>query len=160
MSTEIQRTFLLLKPDAILRALIGVILNEFEQKGFRISAMRMLFLNDELLYGLYPFLPERAFHDQVKSSMQCAPCVAFVLEGRNAIKRAFELAGPEKKSEENPAYTIRGKYSMWTGADVIHRAATYEEAETQISMFFGSDICEYQRLDGMFLSETGWRQRA
>ncbi|WP_159109530.1 nucleoside-diphosphate kinase [Bradyrhizobium sp. USDA 3458] len=152
-----ERTIILLKPDATIRGLLGQVLQKFECMGFRIAGMKFLFLSDELVYGLYPALKHKPFHDQVKTAMQMAPSLALVLAGNNAVRNAVKLAGPALKSEENDPSTIRGMFSMWTGADVIHRATTREEAEAQIALFFQeNEILNYSRADGFVLSQQGW----
>lgn len=155
-----ERTFILLKPDAVLRGLIGVILAEFEQKGLKLISIKMMRLSDTQLYLMYPDLLSKPFHDQVKFFMQIAPCVCVVLEGYKALTQAVRIAGPALKSEDNDPFTIRGRFALWTGADVIHRATTLDEAAAQIGAIFSVDeLCDYERLDGFLMSEDAWSRR-
>jgi nucleoside-diphosphate kinase len=155
-----EKTILLIKPDAVMRGIVGRILSEIEQKGFRICALKMLILSDHQLYCIYPGLKNKSFHDQVKALMQMAPCVAMVLEGHAALTNAFKLAGAGRNPEDNGPDTLRGKYALWTGADVVHRAATQDEADEQIKLLFTeTDFFEYDRLDGFLMSERGWERK-
>lgn len=157
---EFEKTVLLIKPDAVIRGIVGRILGEIEQKGFRICALKMLMLSDQQLYCIYPQLQKKPFHDQVKTLMQMAPCVAMVLEGHAALANAFKLAGGGRNPEDNDPDTLRGKYALWTGADVVHRAANRAEADEQIKLLFTKDdFHEYERLDGFLMSESGWKRK-
>lgn len=153
-----QRSFILLKPDAIIRGLLGEIISAFERKGFKIVAMKLLRLTDEQFYNLYPEIAGKPFHEQFKSLMFMGPCVAMAVEGHEAVRQAYQVAGMERDPElELSCSSIRGRFCMWTGSDLIHRADTMQDAENQIALFFEeTDFQNYKKLDELFMSEEGW----
>ena len=152
-------TIICLKPDALQRGITGEIISMFEKKGFKICSIKTVLLKEETLYKLYPGLKDKDYHQQVKSMMLSSPCIMMILSGNNAIKAVRLLAGETREPENAPAWTVRGKFSLWTGCDVIHSASSKEEAEKQINLFFHSDeIYEYKRLDEKFMSEDAWNQ--
>jgi nucleoside-diphosphate kinase len=155
----LERAFVLLKPDAVLRGLIGKIVSMFEEKGFKICALKMFQLTEKQLYELYPKLPGKDFHHQVRRVMLAAPCVAMALEGHEAVRAAFDLAGGHRNPEDNPAWSVRGKFALWTGSDLIHRADSPEDAASQIAAFFEpGELYAYRRLDEFLMSPEGWEK--
>lgn len=154
------RTFVLLKPDATVRGIIGRVINTFEERGFKICALKMINLSDAELYFLYPSLRDKEFHDQVKTFMTLAPCVAMVLEGHQAVRSAYQLSGPLRNPEEDTGYSIRSRFALWTGCDVVHRADTEAEAERQINFFFEeNEIHRYAAPLEFLTSSEAWSER-
>jgi nucleoside-diphosphate kinase len=156
-----ERTIVILKPDALLRGLVGRILEMFETKGFKVVGMKMVHLSDEQLYGLYPSLPQKPFHDQVRRIMLAAPCICLVLEGHEAVRAAYQLAGPYRNPEEDSGWSVRGRFALWTGSDLIHRADDLEIARSQISMFFEPhELATYHRFDECLMGLNAWNELA
>ncbi|MBS9442131.1 MULTISPECIES: nucleoside-diphosphate kinase [Photorhabdus] len=151
----LEKSFILIKPDAVHRGLVGKIITEFEEKGFKIHNIRSLVLNDEDFYFLYPKILGKPFHKQFKTVMQSAPSTLLVLSGHNALGSIFNFAGAYSNPEEDTTRSIRQKYSVWTGADVIHRAADSNEAVKQIAYFF-DEVCEYRHNNEAFMAKEYW----
>lgn len=153
----LEKSFFLIKPDAIHRGIVGKILSEFETKGFKIHNIQSRMLSDQDFYFLYPNIHDKPFHHQFKSVMQSAPSTLIILSGHHAIQSLFNFAGPYSSPEEDSTRSIRQKYSIWTGADVIHRADSHEEAAKQIAYFF-NHVCEYKHNNEAFMAKEYWLQ--
>jgi nucleoside-diphosphate kinase len=153
------RTLVLLKPDAIHRNLTGTIIARFEQTGLKLCGAKLLMLNEEQFYALYPTIKGKPFHDQFRAVMFSGPCLALVLEGHEAVRAVFALSGPARNPEEDNTMSIRKSYALWTGADVVHRADSVGDAERQIKLFFSeNELCTYYKLGEEFSSEEAWAE--
>ncbi|WP_439852883.1 nucleoside-diphosphate kinase [Pseudomonas syringae] len=151
------RTFILIKPDAVHRGLIGNILTRFENCGLKFIAMKMFLITDEIFYGLYPSIKGKPFHDQFYSLMKSGPVVAAVFEGHDAVKSAFDISGASRSPELDTTSSIRKSFALWTGADVIHRADNVSDADAQIAMVFTEkELLSYYKLGEEFTSQEAW----
>ncbi len=130
-----ERTLVLLKPDAVQRDLIGEILARLERKGLKIVGLKMMQLSSEILDEHYSHLVGRAFFPEVKSFMQRTPVVACCLEGIDAVSTVRQLCGVTKAREAAPG-TIRGEFAMSVQANLVHCSDSLETAETEVSRFF------------------------
>ena len=154
-----ETTLICLKPDAAQRGITGEVIAMFERKGLKVCALKMIWLTEDQLYQLYKSLKEKPFHDLIHKFMLSGPCVAAVLSGHNAVKAARTLAGATRSPEEDIS-SVRGRFAVWTGCDVIHSACSREEADEQIAMFFSeNEIYEYKRLDEHFMSQESWDEK-
>lgn len=152
-----QRTFILIKPDAVHRGLAFRVLSRFEDSGLKLIGMKTVLLDDSSLQGLYPTLVKKPFFKQVKAVMCSGPSIACVFEGHCAVESAFTIAGKEKNPEFDSSQSIRRSFALWTGADLVHRAATESEALTQIDIFFNAnELISYYRLGEEFTSQESW----
>ena len=104
----VERTLVLLKPDAVQRDLVGEILARLERKGLKIVGLKLMRLSNELLDEHYSHLVGRPFFPEVKSFMQRTPVVACCLEGVDAVNTVRQLCGITKAREAAPG-TIRGR---------------------------------------------------
>ncbi|TMU75619.1 nucleoside-diphosphate kinase [Pseudomonas fluorescens] len=151
------RTFILVKPDAVHRGLVGNIVSRFESCGFKFVAMKMIQMTDDIFYGLYPSIKGKVFHDQFYALMNSGPSVALVLEGHQAVKSAFDISGPSRSPELDTTNSIRKSFALWTGADVIHRADSVEDANAQIELVFTpQELFSYYKLGEEFTSQEAW----
>jgi len=151
------RTFILIKPDAVHRGLVGKVLSRFENCGFKFIAMKMFQITDEVFYTLYPSIKGKPFHDQFYALMNSGPSVAMVLEGHEAVKSAFDISGPSRCPELDTTNSIRKSFALWTGADVIHRADSVEDAQAQIELIFShKELLSYYKLGEEFTSQEAW----
>ena len=137
MATE--TTLILFKPDALDKRIVGTVLERFEQEGFRIRAMRMMRLSDELLAEHYAHIADKPFFPEVRSFMQETPVIAMVLEGQDVITKVRDLLGPTDSKEAAPG-TIRGDFGD-KGADakmrnVCHASDSPETAIAEVHRFF------------------------
>lgn len=148
-----ERTFVMIKPDAVQRGLIGKIISRLEKKGLKIVAMKMLSVSKELAERHYAEHREKPFFENLVSYITSAPVVAMVVEGKNAVKVVRTLVGATNPQEALPG-TIRGDFGMDIGRNVIHASDSLESAEREISLFFKpEEIVEYRRIDEDWLYE-------
>jgi nucleoside-diphosphate kinase len=147
----IEKTLVIIKPDAVNRQLIGEILNRFEKKGLKIVAMKMTHLNDEILDIHYGHLKEKPFFPRIKAFMKHAPSILLVLEGLDAVSVVRRLAGETHGAKALPG-TIRGDLSMSTQANVVHASDSPESAKEEIQRFFKEEeLFLYERIDSEIL---------
>src|SRR5215208_4929965 len=138
-----ERTLILIKPDAIQRGLIGRILTRFEEKGLKLTGMKFLKLTDELLEEHYSHLADKPFFGGIKRFMQLTPVVAICLEGFDCVNTVRALCGITKSREAAPG-TIRGDWAMSVQANLVHASDSIETAQKEVARFFGdSELFEY-----------------
>ena len=131
-----EKTYIMLKPDAIRRGLMGEIINKIERKGYTITAMKMFNMTKELLREHYAHIADRPFYPEVEEYMLSGPVLGMIVEGENVIKGMRNFMGPTKYLEA-PAGTIRGDYSCNDRENLIHGSDAPETAEAEIKRFFG-----------------------
>jgi len=150
---SLERTFVMIKPDGVQRALIGEIISRLERKGLKIVAMKMLKLNRELAEMHYAEHKEKPFFENLLNYIMSGPVVAMVVEGKGAIKLVRDLVGATNPMEANPG-TIRGDLAIDIGRNVIHASDSFESARREISLFFKEiEIFDYSRIDEMWIYE-------
>jgi len=132
----IERTFSIIKPDAVAKNVIGEIVSRFEKNGLRIIAMRMLHLTREQAEGFYAVHRERPFFNDLVAFMTSGPVVVQVLEGENAISRNRELMGATNPQDAAPG-TIRADFAMTVDENAVHGSDAPETAAQEIEFFFG-----------------------
>jgi nucleoside-diphosphate kinase len=143
MNMTHERTVVLIKPDALQRALVGEIIKRFEQKGLKIVALKLMKLGDAVLDEHYSHHKEKPFFPKLKSFMMQAPIVAMVLEGIEAISVVRMVSGKTQGREADMG-TIRGDFSMSTQANIVHSSDSKETAEAEIKRFFkDEEIIDY-----------------
>ena len=131
-----EKTYIMLKPDAVRRGLMGEIINKIERKGYTITAMKMFNMTKELLREHYAHIADRPFYPEVEEYMLSGPVLGMIVEGENVIKGMRNFMGPTKYLEA-PAGTIRGDYSCNDRENLIHGSDAPETAEAEIKRFFG-----------------------
>ena len=132
---ETERTYIMLKPDAVRRGLIGEIISRIEKKGYKIVDMKMFTLSKEILKEHYAHIADRPFYPEVEAYMISGPVVGMIVEGEHVIKGMRNFMGPTKYLEA-PAGTIRGDYSCNDRENLIHGSDSLENAEIEIKRFF------------------------
>ena len=130
-----EKTLILIKPNAIQRGLVGDIVTRFERKGLKIAGMKMLFMTDELVREHYAHLVERPFFPYLKASMQAAPLIACCIEGAEAVETVRLMVGVTNSRKALPG-TIRGDFSMSGEQNVVHASDSVETAQIEINRFF------------------------
>ncbi len=133
-----ERTLVLLKPDAVQRDLVGEIISRLERKGLKIAGLKMMALSSELLDEHYSHLVGRPFFPEVKAFMQLTPVVALCLEGVDCVDTVRQLAGITKAREAAPG-TIRGEFAMSVQANLIHCSDSLETAKVEVPRFFKAE---------------------
>jgi len=132
----IERTFSIIKPDAVAKNVIGEIVSRFEKNGLRVIAMRMLHLTREQAEGFYAVHRERPFFNDLVAFMTSGPVVVQVLEGENAILRNRELMGATNPKDAAPG-TIRADFAKTVDENAVHGSDAPETAAQEIEFFFG-----------------------
>ena len=140
----IERTFSIIKPDAVAKNVIGEIVSRFENNGLRIVAMKMLHLTKEQAQGFYAVHRERPFYNDLVTFMTSGPVVVQVLEGTDAIRRNRELMGATNPAEAAPG-TIRADFAKTVDENAVHGSDAAETAAQEIAFFFPDGICERTR---------------
>lgn len=130
-----ERTLVLLKPDAVQRGLLGEITTRFERKGLKVVGMKMMQLTDALLDEHYSHLSHLPFFGDIKKFMMLAPVVAVCLEGVDAIDTVRRVCGVTLAREADPG-TIRGDLAMSIQANLIHASDSAETASKEVPRFF------------------------
>lgn len=147
----IEKTFVMLKPDAVQRAVMGEILTRFEKVGLKIVAMKMVWVDREFAKIHYADHLKKDFYPPLENLIVEAPVLAMVLEGAGAVSFVRKMVGPTKPEEAAPG-TIRGDFAHFIGdihaQNIIHSSGSVEEAIKEISLWFKpEEIHSYRRTD-------------
>lgn len=126
----------MLKPDCIERGLIGKVILRIEDKGYTISDMRMVKLDEAFIQEHYSHLIDRPFFPELSEYMTSGPVIGMVVEGENAIRGMRKIIGATT-FEDCTAGTIRGDYAACSTKNVAHGSDSPENAEIEIKRFFG-----------------------
>lgn len=142
-----QRTYAMLKPDAVKRRLTGKILSRFEERGIKIIAAKTLIISEELAKTHYGEHSDKPFFDDLVSYITSGPVFAMVLEADDVIAQVRKMVGATNPKEADVG-TIRGDYAIDLGRNVIHASDSEESAVREIGLFFDeSEFCDYELPD-------------
>jgi len=133
----IEKTFAIIKPDAVAAGNAGKIIDRIEAEGFRIAAMKKLHLTRDQAAGFYHVHSERPFFNDLLAFMTSGPCVVMILEAEDAIKGWRDLMGPTNASEA-PANTIRGEFGTNIEQNASHGSDATETAAFETTYFFNA----------------------
>lgn len=133
----IERTFSIIKPDAVARNLSGEILAMIQQSGLRVKAMKMIHLTRAQAEGFYAVHKERPFFDSLVEYMCSGPVVCSILEGEDAIRRYRDLMGATNPANAAEG-TIRKKYAESIEANSVHGSDAPETAAFEMGYFFNA----------------------
>lgn len=125
----------MIKPDALQRGLVGAIVQRLEQKGLKLVATKMVWLDDETLDEHYAHLKDKPFFPATKKFMQTTPVLAMVWEGREAVEVTRALCGVTNARKAAPG-TIRGDLAQSVQANLVHASDSLETAKAEIKRFF------------------------
>ena len=143
----IERTFAMLKPDAVTRGLIGQVIARLEAKGLKVVAMKMLKVDRKMAERLYEIHKGKPFYDGLIEYSMSGPVVAMILEGEGAVRRLRQVIGATDPVKAEPG-TIRRDFGLGVLKNVIHAADSPENAEREMQIFFEeSEILFYERLN-------------
>ncbi len=130
-----QRTLILVKPDAFGRGLTGEIIARFERKGLRIAELRRLQMDQELAERHYAEHQGKPFFQELVEFITSGPLVAMVLEGDEAVTAARQVIGATNPLEAAPG-SIRGDFAIAVGQNLVHGSDSPESAEREVELFF------------------------
>jgi nucleoside-diphosphate kinase len=131
----LERTLILVKPDAFARGLTGEILARFERKGLRIVAMQHMTMDRALAEQHYAEHQGKGFYEELVSFITSGPLVALVLEGESAVVAARQIIGATNPLEANTG-SIRGDYALEVGQNMVHGSDAPESAQREVGLFF------------------------
>ena len=138
-----ERSLILVKPDAVLNGHASAILNRIESKGPKLIACRMLKMDEALARKHYAPHVDKPFFPSLLTYITSAPIVAAVFEGDNAVARIREIMGPTNPANA-PEGTIRKDFGENIERNAIHGSDSVENAEKEIALFFGGyEIMDY-----------------
>merc|ERR1712025_951757 len=137
-AANMERTFIMLKPDAVMRGLMGEIIERFETRGFKLVALKFMQADQELLQTHYSDLSKKGFFPELIRYMGSGPVVPMVFEGLNAVKQGRSMLGATNPKDSAPG-TIRGDLCIDVGRNIIHGSDSVESANKEISLWFKSE---------------------
>jgi len=135
MAQERERSFIMVKPDGVQRGLVGEIIKRFEQKGFKLVAMKFTWASEDLLKKHYADLSSRPFFGGLVKYMSSGPVVPMVWEGLNVVKTGRQILGETDPAKSLPG-TIRGDFCIEVGRNIIHGSDGVESAKKEINLWF------------------------
>ena len=133
-----ERSLVLIKPDAIQRGLAGTIITRLESQGLKLVALKMLHLDKALARRHYAIHQDKPFFNSLVDYISSAPIIAIIFEGKRAVEVIREMMGPTDPAKAE-AGTIRGDFGLDIGRNTIHGSDSVETAEEEIKLFFSED---------------------
>jgi len=148
----LERTLILVKPDGVVRGLIGEVLKRIEAKGLRIAALKMKWMTRAEAEQFYAVHRGKEFFNELVAHITSAPLVAAVVVGRGAVEVVRRMIGPTDPVKAEPG-TIRGDLGLSLTKNVVHASDSIESAEREIKVVFSEDeIYSYERADAQWLN--------
>ena len=132
-----EKTFIILKPDAMEKRLVGTIVARFEAAGFDVVACKMARLSSALLREHYAHVAAKPFYPEIEAFMSRRPVVMVALQGDNVVQRVRDLLGPTD-SRKAAKGTIRGDFGTSVGENASHGSDSEENAKIELSYFFNA----------------------
>lgn len=140
-----ERTLIILKPDAIQRGLVGEIIRRLEQKGLKMIGLKMMRLDSALLRAHYAHIVDKPFYKGIEEFMQSSPVVVMAWQGYECVNSVRLLVGATNPRLAD-AGTIRGDLAIGQGRNLIHASDSKENGEEEISRFFDDqDLFDYEK---------------
>jgi nucleoside-diphosphate kinase len=140
-----ERSLVLIKPDAIQRGLAGEIISRLEKKGLKIVAMKMLQIDKNLAQRHYAIHKGKAFFDDLVDFITSSPIIAIIFQGKDAVEIIRRMMG-ETDPAKAPGGTIRGDFGIDIGHNLVHGSDSLENASKEIDLFFSpEEIFDYKR---------------
>jgi nucleoside-diphosphate kinase len=130
-----ERTLILIKPDAFARSLTGEIIARFERKGLKLVAMSLMTMSRELAGRHYAEHEGKPFYEDLVTFITSAPLVAMVLEGEQAVVAARQVIGATNPLEASTG-SIRGDFAIEVGQNMVHGSDSPESAAREVGLFF------------------------
>ena len=141
----IERTFSIIKPDAVAKNVIGEIYSRFEKNGLRVVAAKMLHLSKDQAEGFYAEHKERGFFNDLVAFMTSGPVIIQVLEGENAVLKHRDIMGATNPKDAAPG-TIRADFANSIDENAVHGSDALASASREIAYFFSdNELCARTR---------------
>ena len=140
-----EQTFVMIKPDAVQRNLIGDIISRFEKRGLKLKGLKMMQISQTLAEKHYEEHKEKLFFGELVKFITSGPVVAMVWEGHGAVQVVRKMMG-STNPQEAPVGTIRGDYALFLGNNVVHGSDSLESASREIALFFDhNEVISYKK---------------
>jgi nucleoside-diphosphate kinase len=140
-----ERSLVLIKPDAIQRGLAGEIISRLEKKGLKIVAMKMLHMDKNLAQRHYAIHKGKAFFDDLVNFITSSPVIAIIFQGKNSVEIIRQMMGETDPAKARMG-TIRGDFGIDIGHNLVHGSDSLENASKEIDLFFSEEeIFNYDR---------------
>jgi nucleoside-diphosphate kinase len=130
-----ERTLILVKPDAFARNLTGEIISRFERKGLRLAALQLMTMAPQMAERHYAEHEGKPFYEELVAFITSGPLVAMVLEGDRAVEAARQVIGATDPLQASPG-SIRGDYAIEVGQNMVHGSDSPESAAREVELFF------------------------
>lgn len=130
-----ERTFTMIKPDGVRKALVGEIVKRYQDAGLKLIGLKLMRLSQEKAEELYSIHKGKPFYDELVDFIISGPVVPMVLEGENAVARVREIMGATDPKQAAPG-TIRGDFAEEVSENIVHGADSVESANREIPIFF------------------------
>lgn len=148
-----EQTYIMIKPDAVQRGIMGEIISRIEKRGLKIAAMKLGLMSEENAKEHYKEHVERPFFGSLVEYVTSGPYVSMVVEGKDAISIMRKMNGATNPVDALPG-TIRGDFAIETGRNVVHASDSPESAKREIAIHFKeSEIVDYSKIDEVCLYE-------
>ncbi|PKK85240.1 MAG: nucleoside-diphosphate kinase [Thermoplasmata archaeon HGW-Thermoplasmata-1] len=147
-----ERTFAMIKPDAVQRGLVGEIVGRFEKKGIKIVAMKLMQVPRELAEKHYEIHKGKPFYPPLIEYITSGPVVPMVLEGDDVITVARRMMGATNPKQGAPG-EMRFDFGQQIGRNIIHGSDSPETAKFEIGLWFGEELAGYTKIDAAWLYE-------
>ncbi|XP_039254065.1 nucleoside diphosphate kinase B-like [Styela clava] len=148
-----ERTFIAIKPDGVQRGLVGKIIQRFEEKGFKLVAMKMIQASQAHLEEHYADLSKKPFFPGLVKYMGSGPVVAMVWEGLGVVKTGRVMLGETDPAKSLPG-TIRGDYCIHVGRNICHGSDAVDSANKEIKLWFkDAELSDYKSCESDWLYE-------
>ncbi|HEX7391968.1 MAG TPA: nucleoside-diphosphate kinase [Thermoplasmata archaeon] len=149
----IEKTFAMVKPDGVQRGLVGKILARFEDRGLKVTALKLMKIPRELSERHYEEHKGKSFYEPLLSYITSGPVVCMVLEGENAVAAVRAMMGKTNPQDAAPG-TIRADFGQVTGRNIVHGSDSPESAKREIKLFFNDyEMQKYEKIDEAWLFE-------
>jgi nucleoside-diphosphate kinase len=135
LEEDMERSLVILKPDAVQRGLVGAILSRLEQRGLRIIGMKLMQIDEQLARTHYAEHEGKGFFNDLVSYITSGPVVVLVIAGDNVIEMVRAMVGATNPVKAGPG-TIRGDFAVSIGRNLIHASDKPESGEREVSNFF------------------------
>ena len=140
-----ERTLVIIKPDAVQRGLVGQIITRFERRGLRLAALKLIHIDESLAERHYAIHKGKPFYEPLIQYITSSPVVVLALEGNDAIEIARRTMGATNPAEAAPG-TIRADFALEIGRNLVHGSDGPDTAAIEVPLFFTEDeILSYER---------------
>jgi nucleoside-diphosphate kinase len=153
--SELERTFVMVKPDGVQRGLIGDVISRFEERGLKLAGAKFMQIDQDLAEDHYGEHEDKPFFDDLVEFITSGPVMAMVWEGQDATRQVRNMMGETDPAESAPG-TIRGDLGLDLGRNVIHGSDNEDPGanEREIELFFDDEeLLEWERIDETWLYE-------